>query len=427
MPRPVFRAPNLPSISATTIRWLTEPAHQPLASQVGGWDDADWETARWAIQVHGIAPLLDRAAASWPDAHALHPRLRAYLSDQRRLSAARVARLLGELAEILAALQAAGVAALPLKGSLLATRYYPEPGLRPMNDLDLLVRPEDEPRALAALAELGYRLLARSWKHTALARPDGSGPTVSFDGEHPDNPRSLDLHTRLYEQFWSIRYDLSDRAWPDSSQGQLLGQPARLMRPSLLLQHLAIHTSCDMIARRVRLLHLQDIALVAREVAPRDWEGMLAHVRSRREERFVYPALAMASRYYPAVPELVLRALRPGVPEALLQHLQATDLDRHSFCNAAPTTPAEKLRWFRPGAEQALALRHMLVPDPGELGHWYPRLARPALLPVAYMRYAAELLGWGVRRALGKPRRKLAEPMLGVEVNSDGGYPGSTA
>jgi hypothetical protein len=267
----------------------------------------------------------------------------------------------------------------------------------------------------------------RGWKHLELARPDGRGPTVAFDGEHPDNPRSLDLHTRLHEQFWSIRYDLTDRAWSDSSQGELLGQPARLMRPELLLHHLAIHTSSDMIARRVRLLHLQDIALVAAHVDAASWEAIVVHARSCREERFVYPALAMASRYYPVVPELVLQELRAGVPQALLRHLHATDLDQHSFCNAAPTTPAEKLRWFRPGAERVLALRHMLVPNPGELGHWYPRLARPGLLPIAYLRYAAELVGWGLRRALGKPRRKLLEPAVGVEARSDGGYPGSTA
>src|SRR5690349_18102423 len=80
----------------------------------------------------------------------------------------------------------AGIAVAPLKGSLLATGYYAEPGLRPMNDLDLLVRPADEPRMLELLAGLGYRQIARGWKHVALAHPDGGGPTVSYEGEHPD-------------------------------------------------------------------------------------------------------------------------------------------------------------------------------------------------------------------------------------------------
>ena len=115
----------------------------------------------------------------------------------------------------------------------------------------------------------------------------------------------------------------------------------------------------------------------------------------------------------------MLHALRPGVPQALLQQLDSTSLDQLSFCNAAPTTPAEKLRWFRPGYEQARALRHMLLPNPGELGHWYPKLARPALLPIAYLRYAGEILGWGVRRALGKSRLGPATPPTGVDARPE--------
>jgi len=107
------------------------------------------------------------------------------------------------------------------------------------------------------------------------------------------------------------------------------------------------------------------------------------------------------------------------VPQALLQQLDSTSLDQLSFCNPAPTTPAEKLRWFRPGYEQARALRHMLLPNPGELGHWYPNLARPALLPIAYLRYAGEILGWGVRRALGRSRLSPAAPPGGADVRPE--------
>ncbi len=79
-------------------------------------------------------------------------------------------------------------------------------------------------RALLALLErLGYQLIARSWKHLMLARPDGRGPIVSWEGEHPANPRGLDLHLRLGEQFWGLRYDLTSSAWGHSSPGQLLG------------------------------------------------------------------------------------------------------------------------------------------------------------------------------------------------------------
>jgi hypothetical protein len=285
-----------------------------------------------------------------------------------------------------------------------------------MNDLDLLVRPADEQRMLRLLARLRYQSIARSQKHLMLARPESHGPVVSFTGEHPDNPRSLDLHTRLAEYFWGLHYDLSEEAWADSAPGRLQGVEARVLGPATLLHHLAIHASSDALARRLRLLQLADIALVAGKVDQAGWERIVEGAQQRGEQRLVYPALLLTSRYYPVVPAVILRALRSGVPQALLQQLDTTSLDQLSFCNASPTTPAEKLRWFRPGYEQARALRHMLLPNPGELGHWYPNLARPALLPIAYLRYAVEILGWGVRRALGKSRLR---PPGGVDVRPE--------
>jgi hypothetical protein len=419
MPTAFPHSPNLPRISPIVLGWLTEPQHRPLAPQVANWDDHDWEAARWAVQVHGIAPLLDRAAEGWPDAHALHPHLRRYLAEQRRLSGKRVALLLHDLAEILRACEREQIAAIPLKGSLLTTLYYAEPGLRPMNDLDLLVQPADERRMLGVLARLGYQTIARSQKHLLLARPEAHGAVVSFTGEHPGNPRSLDLHTWLAEYFWGIKYDLTEEAWADSVPGQLEGTSARVLRPAMLLHHLAIHASSDAIARRLRLLHLADIALVAGKLEAADWDGIVVGARQRGEQRMVYAALSLTSRYYPVVPAPVLRALREGVPQALRQYLDSTSLDQLSFCNRAPTTPAEKLRWFRSGYEQARALRHMLLPNPGELGHWYPHLTRPMLLPLAYLRYAGEIVGWGVRRALGRSRLAPTMPPRTVDARTE--------
>jgi hypothetical protein len=404
---PGYRSPDLLRYSQTVTGWLTDPAPHALAAQVAGWDDDAWETARWAIQVHGIGPLLHAAITTWPDADALHPRLRSYLADQYRLSGERVALLLHELAEILRACRDARIPVLPLKGALLATSYYPGPGLRPMNDLDILARAEDEPRLLGALGRLGYEPIVRSWKHLTLARPAGRGAIISWEGEHPANPRSLDLHTQLDELFWGLRYDITAAAWSGSDPGTLLGVETRLMRPATLLHHLAVHASSDTIARRVRLLHIHDIALVARAVDAAGWEQILAWARTQ-EARLIYPALALTSRYYPLVPDAVLLELRAGVPPALLRYLDTGGLDRFSFCNSAPLSIRERLVWFRPGREQIIALRHMLLPDAGEIATWYPSLARPVLLPLAYARYGAEMIGWGLRRARGGPRRKLA-------------------
>jgi len=63
--------------------------------------------------------------------------------------------------EALAALRAAGVGSLLLKGLPLATLHYERPALRPMADVDLLVAPRDRTEALRVLAGLGYRAVRR--------------------------------------------------------------------------------------------------------------------------------------------------------------------------------------------------------------------------------------------------------------------------
>ena len=419
MSEPAYQAARLPAISQAVLGWLTRPHDQGWLAQACDWSDTDWEVARWVTQVHGIAPLLHAQSATWPGAASLAPQLRAYLAGQHQRSAARVGLLLAELAEILAAFEADGLPVVPLKGSLLATRYYAAPGLRPMNDLDLLVRREDEAHAVALLGQLRYEQVGRSWKHLMLARPEASGAVVDYDGEHPANPRSLDLHTQLAEGFWGIRYDLSEQVWAGARPGWLLGHSALDMPTPVLLQHLVVHAVSDMIARRVRLLHLHDIALVAARVDQRGWEQLVESAQARREERYLYPALQLASGYFGVVPADVLAVLRPGVPPALNAMLDQHGVDQFSYCNSAPTSFREKLAWYRPGREQLAAIRHMALPDPGEVATWYPRLARPLLLPLGYACYGAQMLGWGVRRALGKPRLHLAAARMGAGARAE--------
>jgi hypothetical protein len=59
------------------------------------------------------------------------------------------------LAQVAAALHAASLVALLVKGAALAITVYPSPASRPMQDLDLLVRRASRDRVLAALAAAG--------------------------------------------------------------------------------------------------------------------------------------------------------------------------------------------------------------------------------------------------------------------------------
>lgn len=60
------------------------------------------------------------------------------------------------LRDVLTTYNAAGIQALVLKGAALTHLIYPEPGLRPMSDLDILVSKSDLWQAQSLLAELGF-------------------------------------------------------------------------------------------------------------------------------------------------------------------------------------------------------------------------------------------------------------------------------
>ena len=81
---------------------------------------------------------------------------------------ARSLLLFRDLEEALAALEAAGVKVLIVKGPVLALHLYPRPDLRPMEDLDLLVEESEAGRAREALKALGYA--ARPGSPTELKR-----------------------------------------------------------------------------------------------------------------------------------------------------------------------------------------------------------------------------------------------------------------
>lgn len=61
-----------------------------------------------------------------------------------------------ELDRILAAFAAQQIEVIPLKGVMLAARYYPELALRPASDIDLLMKPSQVAAGIQALTTLGY-------------------------------------------------------------------------------------------------------------------------------------------------------------------------------------------------------------------------------------------------------------------------------
>src|SRR5262245_21488251 len=116
-------------------KWLAEVA-RALPS---------WEGLAELAEAHGLIPLLSThlQAAEVAMPGDVRQQVQGYY-----LQHAHAARLRqGVLAEILALYRDAGIDALLLKGAALAHMVYPQPALRPMRDIDILVRASDAARA----------------------------------------------------------------------------------------------------------------------------------------------------------------------------------------------------------------------------------------------------------------------------------------
>lgn len=135
------------------------PVHLLAGLAVGRISPKSISTDQWAMlienaQQHGLdGVLLWRLRAAGIDVSAplFQPLVRSAKGTLARYMVFEAA-----LREINMALAAEGIQAVWLKGAALAHTVYPEPTLRPMIDLDLLVESRDAARALAALIALGY-------------------------------------------------------------------------------------------------------------------------------------------------------------------------------------------------------------------------------------------------------------------------------
>jgi hypothetical protein len=377
-------APGLVSrLTGELAGWLGGPPDD-RSDELARWGPDDWTAFRRVVTFQGLAPHLARILPPSPVAAIVQPATLDWLAGQADQNARRIGRMHEELAAILAAAAAADIEVMPLKGAILTTL----PGTdatrrRPMADLDLLVHPGDREPLAAVLTGLGYAPEhgdAPHPTHDVFLDP-GGGQVAAHEGEHPDNPRRVEVHVEVKRHLWgwTTDDDLTDTLWRGSARGEILGQPASLPEPRALLAHLAIHATSDLLVGRGRLVQWLDLGSVAPVVTGFD---------SLPHPRVAYPSLRLAARALPgamAGAQTELAALERSVPPRLARWAAAVTLDTHCGLTTGrpPDAPAGLgARWERWRPE-----RWRLDVAYGDVG-----------LPIALTRYARTLIARTVGR-----------------------------
>lgn len=329
----------------TTETLAAELAHPGHA--MPAWNELEWRLASAAGAAHGISPLLYRCSP-WQNLA-----WRRFLETQYEHVAQRHQRIADLLKRIDAEARSAGVAMVALKGSALHAIGLYAPGERPMADIDLLVRTEDMEQASKLLQSLDYVASFTQWKHRTF-KPAAGEPVMGL-GEHRDTPINIELHTRIQERLPIRTVDITRWIFPRHALPGLNPYPS----DGALMAHLLLHAAGNICGRSLRLVHLNDISLLATRMRISDWELLWDQ---HEPAWWAVPPLHLVARYYAnAIPRSVLAQLEPACPP-LLRRLSRRQTLTQVSCSALWLSPLPGIEWSRSLGEAGRCVLNRLRP-----------------------------------------------------------------
>lgn len=216
------------------------------------------------------------------------------------------------VAPILSRLRAAGHDVMLLKGAALAWSCYEDPGERPMEDVDLLVRTQEADVALGRLVRWGFtpvgglgptdvarqRVLRHAWQ---LQAPKGHGP-------------DLDFHWHALAR--CVRPGADDAFWTAAMPLHWGSLQLAMLCPADQLLQVCLHGLEPNPMPPVRWI--ADATMILRRAAGAvDWERLLVQAQERRVALLLGHALDYLRRLVAApIPEPVTHALLSAPAEA---------------------------------------------------------------------------------------------------------------
>jgi hypothetical protein len=265
----------------------------------------DWGAVADIAFQHRVAPLLYRSLQSLELPRASEAAMRR-LKQAYIANGAHNAALFRLLRGVLDAFAAAGIPVMVLKGAMLANTVYPERALRPMNDIDLLVREETLDQADAVLRRNGFEAEPGRRSREALKEAFHHWRFRSRSPGLVEIP--VELHWRLDPPSWPWEADLV-AMWQRAAPLSIAGAPALVLAPEDLLLSLCLHICRHRF--RGGLISLCDIAAVTAFHRRRiDWEQMERRATEWRAASHVAVVLGLAADLLEAaIPRSVLTSL----------------------------------------------------------------------------------------------------------------------
>lgn len=266
-----------------------------------------------------------------------------------------------------------------LKGIALAASLYPDPALRSMGDIDMIVPAERVEEATRRLCEHGYERreieLAPGFNdahlhHLSLVRIK----SVPF--------LRIELHTTFPWFGGQHERAALDWFWHHTETFAFEGRHTLLVDPTALMLQLSAHAILQHSGMETRLIWFQDIDLLWRRRSDDIlWDEMVGRAQAWGLEAAIRGALDRTVDYFatpvpPYVADWLARDPRSLSGATVARRLTAPDATRSVRIASAfaGKSPRQKLHY----------ITHIAAPHPDYMRYRY-HLRHPALLPFAYL------------------------------------------
>lgn len=352
-------------------RW--DPTALQTARTLARHSELDWDALREVAHNEALGPLLYQIVR---DQNVVPSFVEQDLRKAYCNNACCNTLLLGELTKVLHHLATEGVDAIVLKGAALAEIVYGDIAVRPMRDLDLLIRQQDVPVARKVLAAIGYT-------------PAHIEMQTGFNGEFRNEETLykpgivdtyVDLHWRLVSPTYYQRTLSCDWFWETALPTRIGNTPALVLgheaQVLYLCAHLLLHHGGQ------GMLWLHDVAeVLTLYQAQIDWEQILIRSQAYNLLLSVRQILTqVADEYHAPIPANVLEQLH-------ILHPSGDEVQVFTWRTAKHQTMALRLFTDVAGMADWLHKLHLawstLFPTRVYMQHRYC-IFHPALIPLYY-------------------------------------------
>ena len=371
------------------------------ATQVAwdAFDQNDWQLFAQIAEIEGVAPLLyfqlktGAIIDEWPS------EVCQYLQASYYKSTAHNALLFQELERILAAFESAQIPVIVLKGAALAQTIYPEPGLRPMGDLDLLIQQDDLQESLGVMQNLTYLPINPE-------QNPGMRELMTYDialssSQHDHFP--IELHWQLIASRGDWREpDLTwfwDHQLSHPFPGEYTTTQMQYLDPVAHILFLTAHLEYKHDSIQARLLWFFDIdQIIRKKIQPQHYEQL-----ATQAEIFIWtPALVAAFSQ-------VNYLFNTPLPLDWLDQLKQIDQDPRAVQLLTqraelPTTRSIEM-WSRikaqKGFNKIILIKNFIFPSPRYMKvryHVKPSWLWPFYYPIRWLDIAIDLIHTNWRR-----------------------------